>query len=290
MARHLGWCLMLIGLMSAGASAQWFDFYPNATGDHASWTDANNWVRYNNDDLNLYPPYPSQSYYSGVYPNKTGPITQVAYVRDQASATIAAGTSINMGSVRVGDPYYYDNGHPLLARTGSTLTVGGTLTCEQYLVAGGVYPGLIVQKAGARVTVPEFRVGFAEDYMSTAASSTYRMEGGYLAGARSELGHMGGVGVFEQTGGTAKFNWLNLGYSDSGGAGTGIYNLYGGTASPYMFALGSTTYMATGYLNLLGGVVRFDATDPTPGGSFTISRGGVKLGEDFYCEDRKSVV
>ena len=143
MARHLGLCLMLIGLMSAGASAQWFDFYPNATGDHASWTDANNWVRFTSADWNLYPPTGT---YSGAYPNWTNQPTQVGYIRDQASVTIAAGTSIRMREVRVGDPYYYDASHPVVARTGSTLTVGGTLNSEQYLVAGGAYPGLIVQK------------------------------------------------------------------------------------------------------------------------------------------------
>jgi len=284
MSRHVSVCCLLLGLLAAGAAGQYFDFYPNASGDGSSWTNANNWVRFNNYDLNKYPPYPDNAYYSGAYPNMTT-IAHIAYIRDQASVTIASGESIRMSEVDVGGIYYYDDSHPVLPRTKSTLTVnGGTLNCEQYLFVGGVYDGDVILKPGSQITTLEFRVAFPDASVGWSPTSTFRVEGGYFSGHRSEVGNNGMTGYVEQTGGTAKYNWLNLGYGDSGGAGTGIYNLYGGLLAPTEFAIGNSTYAGTGHLNLMGGTVSFNGTSPTPGGFFGVNRGSVKLGKGFHCD------
>ena len=284
MTRQLVMFCLLAGLFSTAAVGQVFDFYPNASGDNANWTNPNNWVRYTSLDLDLYPPYsPGRSTYSGAFPNEVlFPIT--AYIRDQRSVTLSGTPAITITECRIGDTAYYSGGS-FYPRTGSSLTVdNGNLTTAT-LSVGGAYNGLVTLKSGS-ITAPELWVGYPEDPIPAPTSGTLRIEGGNLSAMRSQLGARNCTGVIEQTGGTAKYAWLNIGATRSVHlGGTGVYNLHGGTASPNEFQIGQAggSTPGVGQLNLLGGTVFFGGNDNGAGkAKFNVIRGSVKLGKGFH--------
>ena len=160
----------------------------------------------------------------------------------EAGAVVYIGGSLNVGH----------NGNGIVNQAGGMLTVNGNLA-----PAHGASGNLWTQNGGTNTVAGQFRLD---------ASGVYALNGGVLSvnGGNSYLAVDGtGSATLNQSGGTATFQTLDIGYTGNNGC-AGVYNVSGGTLNADVLqknSNGSSALNLTGRGVLSADTVNFDLSN-----------------------------
>jgi hypothetical protein len=179
-----------------------------------------------------------------------------------------------------------------LNNASSSLTVRGGMT------VGDAGNGAFIQNAGT-VSLTQTNGNFLTGLVvgrNAGGSGLYQLNGGSITVANFANENIGlsGAGTFNQTGGSNTTYGLNLGYFPVGSnqAGTGIYNLSGGTLNvnqEYIGVNGSGTFNQSNGAHIVSGTLHLglsaNGTNPASVGTLNLSGGTMSVGSFVFAGD-----